>query len=97
MTAGAMTAARGSAQSGTAMVICTGSGVSVVVLDENGEPVEVRQVCPDCAVGALTGLAPVSFVLAAEPCSRMVHLGTDHFALTNDFTGPVLPRGPPLA
>ena len=97
MTSGAMTAARGSAQPGTFMVICTGSGLTAVVLDENGEPVETQQVCPDCTLNALAGIPPVPFTLAPERTARQVFLNAEHPALANDFTGPVLPRGPPLA
>ena len=97
VTGGAMTAARGHAQSGTLMVICTGSGITAVVLDENGDPVETRQVCPDCALGTLTGLLPVLFTLLPEPPSREAQVDTARKAQANVFIGPVLPRGPPAA
>ena len=97
VTSGAMTAARGDAQSGTLMVICTGSGFTAVVLDENGEPVETRQVCPDCALGALAGLPPGLFTLAPVLPVGKAFVDAGHPAQTSEFTGPVLPRGPPSA
>lgn len=95
MTSGAMTAARGNAQTGTLMVICTGSGFTAVVLDENGDPVETRQVCPDCALSALTGLPPVPFALAPVLPARQIFADAWQPAQTSEFTGPILPRGPP--
>jgi hypothetical protein len=96
-TGGAMTSARESVPAGTLMVICTGFGIATVVLDEDGAPTEARQVCPDCALGTLTGLPPVHFTLAAEPPASHFFVDAVHPALTRDFNGPVLPRGPPFA
>lgn len=59
----ALGAARGQARIAGQMVICAGNAVTVMTVDENGNPVEVPHFCPDMALSLLAAVA----VPAAAP------------------------------
>ena len=46
------------------MVICTGTGPMVVLFDENGDPLETPQICPDCVMSLLAALDTDNFGFA---------------------------------
>ena len=58
-------AARGQARIAGEIVICTGMGVTVVAVDENGNPVGAPHICPDMALALLA--APPLPALALLP------------------------------
>lgn len=46
------------------MVLCTGHGPRIVPVDQNGQPVEPKVVCPDCLLDASAQLgAATSFII----------------------------------
>jgi hypothetical protein len=56
-TSGAMASARGMAQDATGqMVLCTGAGVTAVLMDAEGQPLGALHYCPDCALSSLAVL-----------------------------------------
>lgn len=65
VTSQSMAVARGTMVDATGtMVLCTGTGPITVLMDENGEPIGPRHICPDCALSVIAGLAE-PFVLSA--------------------------------
>jgi hypothetical protein len=54
VTSGAMAVARGQAYDATgAVIICTGHGVIVAWVDDEGQPVEAPHLCPDCVLASV--------------------------------------------
>ena len=53
----ALGAARGQARIAGAVVICAGNAVTVMTVDENGNPVEAPHFCPDMALSLLAAVA----------------------------------------
>lgn len=64
VTSQSMAVARGTMVDATGtMVLCTGTGPITVLMDENGDPIGPRHICPDCALSVIAGLAE-AFVLS---------------------------------
>lgn len=65
VTSQSMAVARGTMVDATGtMVLCTGTGPITVLMDETGEPIGPRHICPDCALSVIAGLAE-AFVLSS--------------------------------
>lgn len=58
LTAQTMAMARGAPGPAGQMELCTGSGVVIVTLDENGDPVGRPHICPDYALHLLSAVVP---------------------------------------
>lgn len=82
VTSQSMAVARGTMVDATGtMVLCTGTGPITVLMDENGEPIGPRHICPDCALSVIAGLAepfvlpaPDHTVLRFAPASVVRHI-----------------------
>jgi hypothetical protein len=61
----------GQAAASERVVICTGHGVTTILVDAEGTPVERRVLCPDCALTAVAA-ACVPRAGAPEPAPRAV-------------------------
>ena len=53
LTGQSMVVARGSAHATGQMVLCTGSGTTVVYVDEIGAPTAAPHICPDCTLSLI--------------------------------------------
>ena len=76
-------AARGQARIAGEIVICTGMGITVVTLDENGNPVGTPHICPDMALA----------LLAAPPFAPLVLLPPAGSARAADLPEPAAAQG----
>lgn len=47
-----MAVARGQAQGGMIVTLCSANGLETLVLDAQGNPVPARHICPYCIIGA---------------------------------------------
>ncbi|AJE45581.1 hypothetical protein [Celeribacter indicus] len=64
VTSQSMAVARGTMRDPAgAMILCTGSGPTMVYVDESGRPMGPRHICPEAALSILAGTG-VAFVLA---------------------------------
>lgn len=71
------------------IVICAGGAITTIAIDQNGNPVEKVQFCPDMAFNVLAAVSS-----DAPP----MLLGQTLFTLDRSFDGPVLPgRAAPAA
>ncbi|MEM8653413.1 MAG: hypothetical protein AAGF36_01610 [Pseudomonadota bacterium] len=52
--------ARGSSHAVDQMVICSGTTVTVVYVDAEGQPIDAPHLCPDCALHLLAALVPAA-------------------------------------
>lgn len=73
--------ARGAPQPAGQMVLCTGTGVEVVLVDGQGRPMTPPHVCPDCLLGfcatALREPLPAAtdaYVTARHPVAQARHI-----------------------
>ena len=91
LTSGAMAVARGQAYDVAGqIVLCSGHGIVVVLLDAEGDPVARPHLCPDCMLsssdpgaGPLPAAAPirvepVAFSALAVPAHGIARLPTAH-------------------
>lgn len=86
--------ARAQAPAAHAMEICTGFSMVTIWVDENGDPVEERHICPD-AVGFLAGADAPPTPAAAEPRLIAVLFPRLHVALNTRQELSPSARGPP--
>lgn len=90
--------ARGTVMAGESVILCSGTGVVVVSLDAQGNPVGPPHVCPDMALGLIAGVAPPAPDLPARPGARVeaaVMAAMPVAPAQNARTARA--RGPPLA
>jgi hypothetical protein len=66
LTSQAMAVARGTSGPAGQMVLCTGTGPTLIYVDQNGVPTGPAVYCPDCALAGLAALAPHPQFLAFE-------------------------------
>ncbi|WP_299907369.1 hypothetical protein [uncultured Paracoccus sp.] len=94
LTGHALAAARGQAQIGERLVLCTGHAV-VVVYGPDGAPVESPYFCPDMALALLAALSDAD--PAADPAPRILSARFDPLVLHGQPVAPVLAqaRDPP--
>lgn len=94
LTGHALASARGQAQLGERLVLCTGHAV-VVVYGADGAPVESPYFCPDMALSLLAAVSP--FDAAVAPAPRLLSLIVDPAALPDLSVAPVAAqaRDPP--
>lgn len=93
LTSGAMALSR-SAPNGQTIVICTGSDVKTITLDQNGNEIASLPHCPDCIfLKAILGgsIAISSAPMSFSTLSRLSHPAA--LRLTTDITADA--RGPP--
>lgn len=97
LTAHSAAAAQGSRDASGQMVICTGTGPTVIYVDDNGQPTKPPHYCPDCVMQLLVAVADVMTLRAPDAVS-----------MAERPTAPALPqhggsplrataRAPPLA
>ncbi|WP_299610304.1 hypothetical protein [uncultured Tateyamaria sp.] len=74
--------ARGAPHAVDQMVICSGTAVTTVYVDADGQPIETPHLCPDCAIHLLTALVPPDIVpiWALVASAKTVHLSSVHGA-----------------
>lgn len=66
LTGQTMAVARGATGPAGSMVLCTGTGPITVLVDEQGQPIGPRHICPDCSLSLFSSLGPVQ-TLPARP------------------------------
>lgn len=95
LTGHALASARGQAQIGERLVLCTGHAV-VVVYGPDGAPVESPYYCPDMALALLAALSVVD--ATADPAPRILSANFDLVVLHGQPVAPVpaQARDPPL-
>lgn len=98
LTGQSMAMARGATDATGQMVICTGAGIVVVHVDEDGNPTGPPHICPDCALTAMTGLAmPDTLPLPATGMWAQMQAAGHHLSVPATETQTPQARGPPLA
>jgi len=73
VTGQSMAVARGAAGPAGELVLCTGSGPVVILVDEDGAPVAPPHYCPDCVLSFLDHVA-VDHVMVAQSLTRVARL-----------------------
>ena len=66
LTGQTMAVARGTTGPAGSMVLCTGTGPITVLVDEQGQPIGPRHICPDCSLSLFSSLGPAQ-TLPARP------------------------------
>ena len=66
LTGQTMAVARGATGPAGSMVLCTGTGPITVLVDEQGQPIGPRHICPDCSLSLFSSLGPAQ-TLPARP------------------------------
>ena len=89
-------AARGQARIAGEMVICTGSIMVTVAVDEDGQPVEKALICPDMALSLISALGDAP-VVAPLRSARPADLPLTAATLRGAEAPAAQARGPPLA
>ncbi len=85
LTSGAMALSR-TASEGQTVVICTGTGVSTIQVDQNGDKIDPLPVCPECLL----------FDVALTP-PHMAVVKPTRFTLSQWLAlAPAIPAGPSL-
>lgn len=97
LTGNAMAQARTMTSPTGELVLCTGTGPMVIMVDENGQPTGKPHICPDCALSLLTGfsnpLATPERVLTGGERLRFTHVSTPPRLRIMRATA----RGPPVS
>ena len=92
-----MAVARGAMQQAAGQVVlCTGQGVQTVILDRQGQPIDVAHICPDCALTLIDGRPS-----AGQDFCPVVHITKRpdwpvQVVHRSDFHNPHPARGPPV-
>lgn len=78
------------------IVLCTGFGAQIIAVDENGEPVGPKHLCPDCVLTLFSASADTP-----RPVARLVESHRADWLQTELHRGEApsiapFPRGPPL-
>lgn len=85
------------ARAADAIVVCKAHGPDVIVLDWQGQPIELLPQCPDCALAA--GPMPVASGQLARPDEVVLALGVVTPRSLNASAGnlrTLWPRAPPV-
>jgi hypothetical protein len=72
LTGQSMAIARGTSDSAGQMVLCTGTGLITVFVDENGDPTGAPYICPDCALNFLTATTLPEMVVLPDNAGPVV-------------------------
>lgn len=92
-----MAVARGQTRIAGEIVICSGYGLTTITVDQNGNPVEEVQICPDMALGLMAALAHAPLVVE-RPAGRVSDLIlVDPRLLHSRSYAVARARGPPVA
>lgn len=95
VTGQASVAARGGAVPVDVMVLCTGAGTQVVLIDAEGAPIAPSHVCPDCVLAPLDA-PPASAPLLHAPGFVRQRAGRFAALTAASLAGPSpCARGPP--
>ncbi len=97
LTGSAMAQARTMTSPTGEIVLCTGTGPMVIMVDENGQPTGKPHICPDCALSLLAGfsnsLATPERVLSGGERLSFTHVSTSPHLRALRATA----RGPPAS
>lgn len=96
LTGHSMAVARGASAPSGEMVLCTGTGPLVVLVDENGDPTGPAHFCPECVMSLVEAIIP-DFDMPAQHAAKGKRLGIASPELIAN-TGKPCPqaRGPPV-
>ncbi len=97
LTAHSMAVARGAAVSVGQIVLCTATGPITVNVDENGQPVGLAHICPDCALSELAAVDAPAFTRAGSLVLRAAQPTPHRITVINALSHPAAARDPPLA
>ncbi|WP_380057232.1 hypothetical protein ACFE33_04015 [Falsihalocynthiibacter sp. SS001] len=80
------------------MVLCTGTGAVVVLVDADGQPVKAQVTCPDCMISAaLAGAAAPTVEYSADHALAAVEMPVRVASLARLRADAHRTRAPPLA
>lgn len=96
VTGQAMAASRGMNAAVGQMVICTGTGPIVVMVDENGQPTQAPAYCPDYALALLGAIIPEDVSAIPQVPLEMPALARIRGALISSLLLPPSARAPPV-
>lgn len=88
-------AARGQARIAGEIVLCSGSTVMTVAVDDQGQPVKHMMICPDMALSLMLGIHDTPSILVVEQlvtASQAAPASTSVSGIQTDFARA---RGPP--
>lgn len=91
-----MAVARGMPDANGQIVLCTGTGPVVVLVDENGQPMGTPHICPDYAASLIAALAEAPIMIGRD--AGLVGLewpAAERAALSRAQLTPFA-RGPPV-
>lgn len=96
LTGQAMAVARGTSNASGEMVICSGNGPQILLIDSNGKPTGPAHICPDCTLSLINTSAQTPFTISRFLARK---LPRDHDLLA--FATPstlvrATARGPPV-
>ena len=96
VTTHSMAVARGTSMPMDQVVLCTGTGPAVVLVDRDGQPVTPPHSCPDCTLGALA-LNDVAPDPILRPLGQAIVLRLEPIVqLRQQPARPASARGPPV-
>ena len=90
-----MAAARAAPAPVGQMVICSGQGFAVVLVDVDGQPTRAAHLCPDCAFASAAGLPDAARVLRPAANRAMRHARLAPFRVTTAPRAAARARAPP--
>jgi hypothetical protein len=91
-----MSAARGAPAPVGTMVICSGHGYAVVLIDAEGQPTRAAHLCPDCAFSAYGPVADHPSTVPFVPLLFTVAFDTPAALWHGPAAPPPMARGPPV-
>lgn len=97
LTGQGMAATRGMNAAVGHMVLCTGDGPVVVMVDENGQPTQAPSFCPDYALTLLGAVLPDVVLVRAPERAAMPGVVRTGVALVLDTSLRPTARGPPVS
>ena len=96
LTGQTMAVARGATGPAGSMVLCTGTGPITILVDENGQPIGPRHICPDCSLSLFAALGPVQTLLPRPSRWQAVAFVSQSRSSTGHIAPHAQARAPPF-
>lgn len=96
LTGQTMAVARGATGPAGSMVLCTGTGPITVLVDEQGQPIGPRHICPDCSLSLFSSLGPAQTLPARPGRWQAVAFAIPPRHSTGQITPHAQARAPPF-
>ncbi|WP_299164643.1 hypothetical protein [uncultured Tateyamaria sp.] len=96
VTSHSMAVARGADRAVDRIVICTGTTVSAIYVDADGQPTQAPHLCPDCALHSTDALTPSAISLTAPTRFHVLQVWEPVAFAEHRASGRPGARAPPL-